>query len=415
MSRDAPTIHSSYAEVWQLKDIKFGGRDLRIITQNFNGPCSFIAICNILILRGNIEILPRTRQNVSYEFLSQLVAEYLLMSSPNDDVSDALTYMPQTQKGMDLNPVFTAANLFHPSGAAGGELKLFEHVNIPLVHGWLVDPDSPEGPVMKRIQDYDTAVALIAEVDHLTNGKFVVSDTEPVAGSSSNSPASLAGEFKEEDLQKIRDATVVRRFLDTTWSQLTYHGLFHLATHLPPNTPCALFRSSHLSVVYRHAPNAVTSSNAAGSSSSQFLAGSSSQPAQTSPEGAGDSALFTLVTDQAFCNEPSVVWERLEDVDGGWSTFVDSDFIKSSPAGGDFAGQTAEEALLAAEAIENTGIVHATDADLAQQLQVEEYQMAQRQQEVRVRQQEAREAARLAQEQAKAERKKKKKGDCIIM
>lgn len=43
------------------------------------------------------------------------------------------------------------------------------------------------------------------------------------------------------------------------------------------------------------------------------------------------------------------MWERLEDVDGGSSTFVDSDFVKSSPAGGDFAGQTAEEALRAAE------------------------------------------------------------------
>lgn len=36
------------------------------------------------------------------------------------------------------------------------------------------------------------------------------------------------------------------------------------------------------------------------------------------------------------------VWERLEDVEGGASTFVDSDFVKSSPAGGDFAGRSAE-------------------------------------------------------------------------
>lgn len=55
------------------------------------------------------------------------------------------------------------------------------------------------------------------------------------------------------------------------------------------------------------------------------------------------------MTDQVFLNEPSIVWERLEDVDGGWSTFVDSDFVKASPAGGDFAGQTAEQALRAAE------------------------------------------------------------------
>ena len=144
-------------------------------------------------------------------------------------------------------------------------------------------------------------------------------------------------------------AIVVRRFLDTTQSQLTYHGLFHIATSLPANTPCALFRSSHLSVLYKFSPsslNAPISAPEGGGSSaaSQFLG---NQPAVE------DAALYTLVTDQVFLNEPSVVWERLEDVDGGWSTFVDSEFIKSSPAGGDFAGQTAEEALHAAEAIAN--------------------------------------------------------------
>lgn len=38
----------------------------------------------------------------------------------------------------------------------------------------------------------------------------------------------------------------------------------------------------------------------------------------------------------------SQVWERLEDVEGGASTFVDSDLVKSTPAGGDFAGRTAD-------------------------------------------------------------------------
>jgi len=77
---------------------------------------------------------------------------------------------------------------------------------------------------------------------------------------------------------------------------------------------------------------------------------SSSQPLPAADE---EAALYTLVTDQVFLNESSVVWERFEDIDGGWSTFVDSDFVKSSPAGGDFAGQTAEQALRAAEEREN--------------------------------------------------------------
>ena len=62
-----------------------------------------------------------------------------------------------------------------------------------------------------------------------------------------------------------------------------------------------------------------------------------------------DSALYTLVTDQVFLNEASVVWERIEDVEGGASSFVDSDFVRSSPAGGDYAGHTGESALAALE------------------------------------------------------------------
>ena len=111
---------------------------------------------------------------------------------------------------------------------------------------------------------------------------------------------------------------VVRHFLETTSSQLTYYGLFTLASTLKPGALVALFRNSHLSVLYK-----------------------SPQPE--------DSALYTLATDQVFLREPSIVWERLEDVDGGWSSFVDSDFIRSSPVGGDYAGQTAEGALAALE------------------------------------------------------------------
>jgi ubiquitin carboxyl-terminal hydrolase MINDY-1/2 len=99
----------------------------------------------------------------------------------------------------------------------------------------------------------------------------------------------------------------VRTFIDNTQSQLTYHGLFTLASELEPNTLTALFRNSHLSVLFKSAES-----------------------------------LYTLVTDHVFVREPCVVWERLEDIDGGWTTFVDSEFVKSSPIGGDVAGETIE-------------------------------------------------------------------------
>ena len=61
-----------------------------------NRPCSFIAICNILILREQIEILPHDRRSVSYEFLAQLLGEHILLTAPDVDVSAALSMMPLT-------------------------------------------------------------------------------------------------------------------------------------------------------------------------------------------------------------------------------------------------------------------------------------------------------------------------------
>ncbi|KDQ58992.1 hypothetical protein JAAARDRAFT_175655 [Jaapia argillacea MUCL 33604] len=377
---------SSREDVWYLKEIHYGQGDARtprrIITQNFNGPCSFIAICNILILRGDIQILPLDRTTVSYELLSQLVADYLLKNCSDVDISAALTYMPKTTKGMDLNPLFTGATSFRPAGS-GGELKLFEQAGIKLVHGWLVDPDSLEYKVLSKTEDYDTSVNLLVEADHLSKGQLVMSDEETTWGAGASSPSSPTRVLTEEDMGKVQDAMVIRNFLDGTQSQLTYQGLFHLAQALDPGSLTALFRGSHLSVLYKSAGD--------------------------------DARLYTLVTDHVFLHEPSVVWERLEDVEGSASTFVDSDFLQSSPAGGDFAGHTAESALAAIEA-QNYPPVDPEDQALARQLQAEEDQQAQ---EIYARRQleHAERERQLQNIKRKSEKPTglKKKPSCIIM
>lgn len=205
-------------------------------------------------------------------------------------------------------------------------------------------------------------------------------------------------------------AVQARAFLDSTQSQLTYHGLFTLASNssssttvpqlsahstnpfinassepgpstnpslvastssasnpfrehdtspshqedvIPPNTLVALFRNSHLSVLYKHAPSSPTPSRPSPASSSDLFsshvkagdspsAPSQLAPSELPPQAQGDSdrpsALYTLVTDQVFLHEPSVVWEKLEDVDQGAAEFVDAEFKRSVPMGGDWAG-----------------------------------------------------------------------------
>ncbi|TEB23214.1 hypothetical protein FA13DRAFT_1798183 [Coprinellus micaceus] len=452
---EAPTVHSSVADVWGLKEIQYGPpgekKSYKVITQNFNGPCSFIAICNILILRGEIVIEPPERKSVSYEFLSHLVAEALLLRSPEVDVSDAFSVMPLTQSaftfslirfssssscrhhrrysyngsqskgGMDLNPVFTSPTAFRPGGS-GGELKLFEQAGIKLVHGWLVDPGSQESNALERTPDYDTAAGLIAEVDHLTNGRFVselvVEDSSqspgpssssssgpspPVAStsSSSSSPPLATGnsQLTPEQQGKIADAIAVRDFLEHTQSQLTYHGLFQLAATLQSGELVALFRNSHLSVLLKMS-----------SEENPFEDGGVEG-------GQGQVGLYTLVTDQVFLREPSVVWEKLEDVDGGWSTFVDSEFVRSSPAGGDFAGQTAEDMLKAMEIAEQQyeHMGDPNDHELARQLQQEEEWHARQQQESYLRKQKQLNELKNKSRLQDGKPKKKKSRDCVVM
>ncbi|TCD60335.1 hypothetical protein EIP91_010344 [Steccherinum ochraceum] len=489
----------SIEEVWYLKEITFkyppdavASKRVKIITQNFNGsvfaslsgvctrrelehrpllpsppPTEFFVVdpvhssryvSNILILRGDIEIEPYGRSSVSYEHLSQLVGEYLLLTCPDVDISAALSIMPYTRRGMDLNPLFTGATLFRPAGSTGGELKLFSQANIKLVHGWLVDPESPEYPALERTKDYDSSVNLIVEADHVAKGKLVVAanDTEyvgvgagvPQAGSSSGavagssssaamasgsgsssgagssgngSSSATAGAssafqhptgLSAEDQQKVEHGTcnachyaltlpsvsnlillgfpqaiAIRSFIDNTSSQLTYYGLFALASLLAPGALVALFRNSHLSVLYK------------------------------SPD-PDDSALYTLVTDYVFLHESSVVWERIEDVEGGASTFVDSEFVRSSPAGGDYAGHTGESALAALEAQTRAlTLEEQADEALARQLQ---HMEDSRTQEIRA-QREMERHQRTEQNRVLEEAKRykppkvKKDRDCVII
>ncbi|KAF7294049.1 MINDY-DUB domain-containing protein [Mycena kentingensis (nom. inval.)] len=399
------TASKSAEELWHLKTISFGTGDIkeevRIITQvlllGVVGRKLNLVAGNILIMRGDIKILPPDRPSVSYDFLSQLLAEYLLLRVPDVDISAALSMMPLTQQGMDLNPQFTGVSSFRPSGdGADGALKLFEQAGITLVHGWLVDPEGREAEaIAKRAPDYDTAVTFIADADHTAKGQLVLSeyDMPPVAsgsGSGSSAGPSSAGpvysnNWTAEERAKVEDALVVREFLDSTQSQLTYHGLFHLAHTLQPGALVALFRNSHLSVLHKPA--------------------------------FGEPALYSLVTDYVFLHERSVVWERLEDVDGTNASFVDSNFVRATPVGGDYAGQTAEGALRLAEIEAGMFVPHDPgDQLLAQQLQSEEDNHARMLREDARHRRLERDYALAEAQRIKDEKKaaKKRKG-CIIM
>lgn len=130
-------------------------------------------------------------------------------------------------EGMDLNPVFDDAHGFRPQmrkDLGGGEgLELFSHANIPLVHGWLVDPSSPEYEAVQRACDYDNSVNVVAEADHLTQGRLVVDEDEP-GGSNSGAGSGLhTGKQNDvwtpEERTKVEDGILSLRVVFPTRSR----------------------------------------------------------------------------------------------------------------------------------------------------------------------------------------------------
>lgn len=366
---------------WNTKEIYWQGRLQRIIIQNENGPCSLIALCNVLLLRGTLQITPEDRPAVSYSYLASLLGEHLIDvistsgSSSAMDLEAALSILPQTQYGLDVNvkfasifgfsvdesPEMASSSLIDMIGDASaatpnaenqkqrGELALFKLCNVPLVHGWLADEDDKEtwGAVVERSGDYDKALDRVVAGDEVAKGTVVEN------GQGSTGEAFVADTPQDSIL--FKDAILIRNFLEATATQLTYPGLYALSTKLERGVPYALFRNSHLSVLYR--PTEDQLRQAADPSLSI------QEPAQ--PQ------LYQLVTDSTLENEDGIVWESVEDVDGGASRFFDGKF-RQSKLPQDFIGNRGSTGQGGGRVDEDADFAY------AQQLQDQECQRARR-------------------------------------
>lgn len=317
--------------------------------QHRNGPCSLVALCNTLILRGDIHITaPPSRQTVTYDELSSLVANFLLSSerAQSGSMSAALSVLPSTRYGLEVNPRFGSIDGFRESSSATGELALFQLSGVPLVHGWVADPQSEEEweVVVGQAGDYDAATLLLVQAAEITGG--VSAEELELAGDDEAiiKHAEHMSTLNPDQSDIVRKAHILNSFLNSSPTQLTYHGLVLLSTQLAPSSLSALFRNSHLSTLYR-------------------------RPSSPCPSSSHGPQLFTLVTDSAFAGEPDIVWESLEDVDGAASEFFDAALRPASLPRGDFVRRRADPR----EEGDEDG-----SAALARQLQREEEEEASR-------------------------------------
>ncbi|KAJ6695544.1 NF-E2 INDUCIBLE PROTEIN [Salix koriyanagi] len=134
----------------KTKTIHFLGRTTPIVLQNDNGPCPLLAICNVLLLKNNLNLSSDSAE-VSQEQLLSLVAERLIDSNSNNkdagyvenqqqNISDAIDLLPRLATGIDVNLKFRRIDDFEFTR----ECAIFDLLDIPLYHGWMVDPQGDD-------------------------------------------------------------------------------------------------------------------------------------------------------------------------------------------------------------------------------------------------------------------------------
>merc|ERR1719305_1842581 len=84
-----------------------------------------------------------------------------------------------------------------------------------------------------------------------------------------------------DDQMAVSKSILTQQFLEESASQLTYHGICELNSVMKDGQLAVFFRNNHFSTVRKE-----------------------------------KSVLYLLVTDQGFLNQPNVVWETLDNIQG---------------------------------------------------------------------------------------------------
>ncbi|WIA22806.1 hypothetical protein OEZ85_001200 [Tetradesmus obliquus] len=166
-----------------VKRIDFFGRQVKICMQNKNGPCPLLAIANVLSLRNELK-LPAGVRDITQSDLITSIVDLLLErskafegSAPHAadyarNVNDVFPVLQKLTTGIDVNVKFHNAHAFEPTP----EVAVFDLLGIPLLHGWLVDPQDAQTAAVFGTRSYNELMEVLllgldeSEVDALSAG-----------------------------------------------------------------------------------------------------------------------------------------------------------------------------------------------------------------------------------------------------
>ncbi|XP_068131623.1 ubiquitin carboxyl-terminal hydrolase MINDY-2 [Hyperolius riggenbachi] len=214
--------------VYHIKWIRWKEQSTPIVTQNENGPCPLLAIMNVLLLAWKVK-LPPMMEIITAEQLMEYLGDYILEAKPKEiseaqrlnyeqNMSDAMAILHKLQTGLDVNVKFTGVRVFEYTP----ECIVFDLLDIPLYHGWLVDPEIPE---------------VVTAVGNCSYNQLV----EKIISCKQSDSSEL-----------VSEGYVAEQFLNGTATQLTYHGLSELTSTLQEGELCVFFRNNHFSTMTKY-------------------------------------------------------------------------------------------------------------------------------------------------------------------
>ncbi|XP_043934830.1 ubiquitin carboxyl-terminal hydrolase MINDY-2 [Protopterus annectens] len=214
--------------VHHIKWIRWKEENTPIITQNENGPCPLLAIMNVLLLSWKVK-LPPMMEIITAEQLMEYLGDYILEAKPKEisevqrlnyeqNMSDAMAILHKLQTGLDVNVKFTGVRVFEYTP----ECIVFDLLDIPLYHGWLVDP-----------QNTDTVTA----IGNCSYNQLV---------------EKIICCKQSENSELVSEGFVVEQFLSNTATQLTDYGLAELISTVQDGELCVFFRNNHFSTMTKY-------------------------------------------------------------------------------------------------------------------------------------------------------------------
>ncbi|GJV38743.1 ubiquitin carboxyl-terminal hydrolase MINDY-1-like protein [Tanacetum coccineum] len=204
--------------------------------------------------------------------------------------------------------------------------------------------------------DQSTSNASTTDGNEVVAGEKCISETntlgnegEAVMSEKVDKDSSSVDDTSPKDETNARQGELIRDFLKSSASQLTIYGLFSLQEGLKERELCVFFRNNHFNTMFKF-----------------------------------EGELYILATDQGYLNQPDLVWEKLNEVNGD-TVFVNNNFKKFNPENHDTRSWDQQNAMAdTADYIakmDNADTSFNADLQLAIELQQQEFEQQQQQQQ----------------------------------